>query len=44
MNRDYRVALRMFGRHVTDGDDVLQDHGVRPATSAAPTSAPSSRR
>jgi len=21
-NRDYRVALRMFGRHVTDGDDV----------------------
>ncbi|CCQ34284.1 Tyrosine recombinase XerC protein [Halorhabdus tiamatea SARL4B] len=21
-NRDYRVALRVFGRHVTDGDDV----------------------
>ena len=21
-NRDYRVALRMFGRHVTDGDEV----------------------
>lgn len=21
-NRDYRVALRMFGRHVTDGDDI----------------------
>ncbi|WP_018258740.1 site-specific integrase [Halomicrobium katesii] len=21
-NRDYRVALRMFGKHVTDGDDI----------------------
>ncbi|MFB6202496.1 MAG: tyrosine-type recombinase/integrase, partial [Halorhabdus sp.] len=21
-NRDYRIALRVFGRHVTDGDDV----------------------
>jgi len=27
MNRDYRVALRMFDHHVTDSDDVLEDQG-----------------
>ena len=31
-NRDYRVALRMFGRHLTDGDDVPEPLDEVPTT------------
>lgn len=34
-NRDYRVALRMFGQHTTDGDDVPESLDWIPATTSS---------